>query len=158
MLSHRLATVADTRQLAQMRWDFRIEEAPGITLHDHDTFIDACTDFLTRGLVAARWAYWIALDQDLITSHIYVGRIEKVPKPNKLNDSFGYVTNVYSRPAYRGKGIGAQLMSHVLNWAREQDFENLIVWPSETSVNWYRRAGFIGDPEMLTYPVRPYVG
>jgi ribosomal protein S18 acetylase RimI-like enzyme len=80
-----------------------------------------------------------------------------VPKPNKLNDVLGYVTNVYTRPAYRGQGIGTQLMTHVLAWAREQDLESLIVWPSETSVGFYERAGFRGSPDMLEYGVRPYV-
>jgi GNAT superfamily N-acetyltransferase len=80
-----------------------------------------------------------------------------VPKPNKLDDALGYVTNVYTRPDYRGQGIGTQLMTHVLIWAREHDLESLIVWPSETSVGFYERAGFQGSPDMLEYAVRPYV-
>ena len=140
-----------------MRWDFRLEEAPGATRHDQATFLDACAAFLRQGLAEQRWTYWVAQEGSQIVSHIYIQRVPKVPKPNKLDDALGYVTNVYTRPAYRGQGIGTQLMTHVLQWAREHDLESLIVWPSETSVGFYERAGFRGSPDMLEYLVRPYI-
>jgi ribosomal protein S18 acetylase RimI-like enzyme len=140
-----------------MRWDFRLEEAPGPTLHDQTTFLEACVTFLRQGLAEQRWTYWIAQEHTLIVSHIYIQRVPKVPKPNRLDEALGYVTNVYTRPAYRGQGIGTRLMTHVLAWAREQDLESLIVWPSEASVGFYERAGFRGGSEMLEYTVRPYI-
>jgi len=67
------------------------------------------------------------------------------------------VTNVYTRPDYRGQGVGTHVMTHVLQWANEQELESLIVWPSEASVGFYARAGFRGNLDMLEYEVRPYV-
>jgi GNAT superfamily N-acetyltransferase len=157
MTIYRIATAADVDELAQMRWDFRLEEAPGATVHDHASFLQACTAFLRQGLREQRWTYWIAQRDSQLVSHIYIQRVPKVPKPNRLDDALGYVTNVYTRPAYRGQGIGTQLMAHMLQWAREQDLESLIVWPSETSVRFYERAGFRGSSEMLEYSVRPYI-
>jgi len=157
MTIYRVATEADVDELARMRWDFRLEEAPGATVHDQASFLQACTDFLRQGLAEQRWTYWIGQEDEKIVSHIYIQRVPKVPKPNRLDDALGYVTNVYTRPAYRGQGIGTQLVTYVLAWAREQDLESLIVWPSETSVRFYERAGFRGSPDMLEYSVRPYV-
>ena len=157
MTTYRVAIEADLDELAQMRWDFRLEEAPGTTVHGHSSFLDACTLFLRQGLREQRWIYWVAQQDDQIISHIYIQRVPKVPKPNRLDDALGYVTNVYTRPAYRGRGIGTRLMTYVLAWARKQDLESLIVWPSETSVGFYKRAGFRGSPDMLEYEVRPYV-
>jgi GNAT superfamily N-acetyltransferase len=147
----------DVAELAAMRWDFRLEEAPGTPRHDRATFLRACCAFLEKGLADQRWTYWIAITDAQIVSHIYVQRIAKVPKPNRLDDAFGYVTNVYTRPPYRNQGIGTQLMSHMLRWAREQDLESLVVWPSTESVRFYARAGFQGGSEALAYQVRPYV-
>src|SRR5262249_44992790 len=125
-----MATPADLDQLAVLRWDFRLEEAPGPTVHDQATFLRACVAFLQRGLAAGEWTYWIAVHDGLAVAQIFVQRIAKVPKPNQLDDSFGYVTNVYTRPAYRNQGIGSQLMAHVIAWARAHNLENLVVWPS----------------------------
>jgi GNAT superfamily N-acetyltransferase len=157
MTIYRMATEADVDELALMRWDFRLEEAPGATVHDQATFLAACAAFLRRGLTEQRWTYWVAQENTQIVSHIYIQRVPKVPKPNRIDDALGYVTNVYTRPAYRGQGIGTRLMTHVLAWAREYDMESLIVWPSEASVRFYERAGFRGSSEMLEYIVRPYV-
>jgi len=157
MTIYRVATEADLDELAQMRWDFRLEEAPGATIHDQASFLDSCAAFLRQGLREQRWTYWVAEQNRRIVSHIYIQRVPKVPKPNRLDDALGYVTNVYTRPAHRGQGIGTQLMTHVLAWARELDLESLIVWPSETSVGFYERAGFRGSADMLEYAVRPYV-
>ena len=157
MTIYRMATEADADELAQMRWDFRLEEAPGATVHNQASFLEACATFLREGLRELRWSYWVAEQDSQIVSHIFIQRVPKVPKPNKLTDALGYVTNVYSRPAYRGKGIGTQLMAHVLQWASEHDLESLIVWPSESSVGFYQRAGFRGGSDMLEYEVRPYV-
>lgn len=157
MITYRPATSADVAELAVMRWDFRLEEAPGTPLHDRETFLHACREFLYRGLAGRTWTYWIAADGAQIVSHIFIQRIEKIPKPNRLDGAFGYISNVYTRPAYRNRGIGSRLLAHVLQWAGEQDLENLIVWPSAESIRFYKRAGFIRSPEMMEYEVRPYV-
>jgi GNAT superfamily N-acetyltransferase len=157
LIEYRIAIEADLEQLAAMRWDFRLEESPGTPVHDRATFMMACVAFLTQGLASGAWAYWIARDAGLIVAQIFVQRIAKVPKPNRLDDTFGYVTNVYTRPAYRNQGIGSQLLGHVIAWADEQELENLVVWPSERSIPFYTRAGFRGGSEALELEVRPYV-
>lgn len=157
MTTYRIAAEADVDELARLRWDFRLEEAPGATRHGQATFLRACADFLRAGLREGCWTYWVALVDGHIVSHIYIQRVPKVPKPNRLDDALGYVTNVYTRPLYRGRGIGTELMGHMLAWAKAQDLESLIVWPSEASVGFYERAGFRGASEMLEYEVRPYV-
>ena len=39
-----------------------------------------------------------------------------MPKPERLDDAYGYVTNVYTRSGYRGQGIGSELMERVVAW------------------------------------------
>ena len=157
MLIYRVATDSDVSELATMRWDFRLEEAPGTPIHDRDTFLRVCRAFLQQGLADQRWTYWIATTDTQIVSQIFIQRILKVPKPNRLEDALGYMTNVYTRPAYRNRGIGTTLMTYVLQWAADQDLESLIVWPSTASIRFYERAGFRGGSEMLEYEVRPYI-
>jgi GNAT superfamily N-acetyltransferase len=121
MAIYGIATDINVAELAAMRWNFRLEEAPGTPVYDRDTFLPACHAFLQQGLADQRWTYWIARTEAQIVSHIFIQRIPKVPKPNRLKDALGYVTNVYTRPAYRNRGIGTALMAQVLHRAAEQD-------------------------------------
>lgn len=151
-ISIRQATEADVAQLAQLRWDFKTEEYH-TEKYSHDEFIAYCTKWLCEGLRSRLWTYWIACSEAEIVSHIFVYTIPKVPAPDNFNDSFGYVTNVYTKPLYRNKGIGTLLMKHVQLWAIEKKFELLIVWPSDESVSFYKRAGFKEPDLFLEYKV-----
>ncbi len=144
-----------------MRWDFRLEEKPGPTATTKAEFLDFCTAFMAAGMERGDWWFWVAEAETGTTASlvacICILIVPKIPKPNKLMDAYGYVTNVYTRPAYRNQGIGTQLMQAVVAWASSRDLENLIVWPSERSVPFYGRAGFVLDHEALSLSLRPSV-
>jgi GNAT superfamily N-acetyltransferase len=74
-----------------------------------------------------------------------------VPRPGRFSghNRYGYVTNVYAEPEVRGQGIGSRLLERVVEWAREQGLQFLIVWPSEESVRFYERGGFRASPDAL---------
>lgn len=156
-MRYRLATVEDAEALAEMRWEFRLEEAPGPTVHSKEEFLPVCMAFVAQGLREGNWHFWVAEDHGTLVSQICVQTIIKMPKPNRLDDRFGYVTNVYTRPAYRNQGIGSELMRHVVAWASACEMENLLVWPSERSVPFYARAGFSADGEAMALSLRDYV-
>jgi N-acetylglutamate synthase-like GNAT family acetyltransferase len=101
-----------------------------------------------EGLDQDTWVYWIAEDNGIL-ANIYIRRIRKVPKPQKLFAEIGYVTNVHTRSDYRNKGIGSELLKNVKNWAIENKIELLFLWPSERSVNFYGRQGFTNINEIM---------
>lgn len=151
MIQYRLATPADSAQLAQMRWDFRTERHPEAINMTRETFLEACTAFYQRVLSAERWTCWLAEEDDVILSTIFIERVERIPTPKSLISDLGYVTNVYTRPAYRRKGIGTELLKHVQEWARTQELDRLFLWPSERAVPFYQRAGFSMDSEEMEF-------
>lgn len=142
----RLATKSDTRQLAQMRWDFHNEDKEPITQTIED-FAKRFESFLGEALDSGRWFVWVAEVKGEIVSHIFVYVVPKVPRPSRTTDAWGYVTNVYTAPQHRGHGVGSKLMEAVVQWARSEELELLLVWPSDDSTDFYRRAGFIKSPE-----------
>ena len=56
---------------------------------------------------------------------------------------------MYAVPEARNSGIGSALLRHVTGWARERNLELLLLWPSDRSVPFYERAGFVRSPEAL---------
>jgi GNAT superfamily N-acetyltransferase len=142
-MDFRLATKQDIEPLIKMRWDFTLEDYPemgeGVAYHSFET---ECREFLEISLNSGRWFIWIVEERGEIISHIYIELIQKVPRPGRVTHPFAYMTNVYTKPEYRGKGVGKRLISTVNSWAHENQFEFIIVWPSETSIEFYGKNGY----------------
>jgi len=150
----RLAVEPDFPHLAQMRWDFRTETEPAEGALPEDKFTAAFINFLRQGQASGKWAFWIAEEDGLIIAQAFVQRIQKVPTPWLIQREIGYVTNVFTYPAYRSQGVGARLMEHVQEWARQQNLEMLILWPSQRAVSFYARCGFTHPSRLMEYQLR----
>jgi GNAT superfamily N-acetyltransferase len=138
----RLATKADIAALVDMRWDYTTDRAQR-TGKEYEQFRQYCATFLQRSLAGGLWAVWVAESHNNeIVSHIYLQIIEKVPKAKRLRNMFVYMTNVYTKPEWRGQGIGGRLLHEACAWSQENNLEFIIVWPSEEAVGFYARTGF----------------
>lgn len=150
-MNFRQATPNDFPRLAQMRWDFRttLRSTP-LPAGTEEAFIAVMLDFLEDAYHSGQWVMWLAEEAGEIVSHVYIERIRKVPRPTSFDCAYGYLTNMYTVPAWRGKGIGAALLQHAVNWAREQKLEMIILWPAKGREGFYERGGFIHEPEAMT--------
>jgi GNAT superfamily N-acetyltransferase len=151
-----MATIHDLAQLAELRWDFRNEDGTEQAVVDREEFLRTCRGFLMQGLEAGYHTYWIAEEAGEIVSQIFVHRIDMVPRPCKLRDLFGYITNNYTKPVYRRLGIGSELMRRVKQWAQDEDMELLLVHPSKEAVPFYERAGFSSENDVMELILRAY--
>ncbi|MBS1797430.1 MAG: GNAT family N-acetyltransferase [Acidobacteria bacterium] len=150
----RLADERDFAELARMRRDFREEDGAERAVVDESEFLEICVDFLRSN--AESCAYWVAAEAGEIVAHLFVQRVALVPRPCRPRDAFGYVTNVYTKPAFRGRGVGTELLKRAVDWARAEDFELLLVYPGERAIDFYRRAGFEPENEALKLVLREY--
>jgi GNAT superfamily N-acetyltransferase len=155
-MKYRTADETDVVALAEMRWEFQTEDNDSTPIVSKAEFVEICSNFLKQGLLQKNWVYWIAELEGEIVSHIFIQRVRGVPRPTWLNNAYGYVSNVYTKPTYRRQGIGTELMQQVLNWARHQEIDVLIVSISEESLTFYERAGFTAKNEWMECIIRNY--
>ena len=94
---------------------------------------------LWKAIQSDIWSIWVAEENGMIVSNIYIELIHKVPRPGRITHPFAYMTNVYTKPDYRGKGIGSKLISKINEWAKENKYEFIIVWPSDEGVDFTRK-------------------
>lgn len=134
-------TPEDIPDLIKMRFDFTAEEKE-VDSSQYEPFYKECLEFFNEIEQSHRWKIWVAEIDTKIVSHVYVEVIDTVPRPGRKKSPWGYVTNVYTIPGYRAKGIGGKIMDTINGWAKEYGLTFLMVWPSEASVEFYRRFGF----------------
>jgi GNAT superfamily N-acetyltransferase len=146
----RTATDQDLPSLAGLRNEFTLEGGPiGSPRED---FHAAFTEIVGSGLRDGRWTVWLAEVDGSIASHAFVGLIDKIPQPTRsVGSRVGYLTNVYTVPRFRNQGLGSRVLEAVKAWALAEDVELLVVWPSEESVVFYRRHGFVGESEPFVW-------
>jgi len=124
----------DALAVAGLRWDFRAEddgEAPAVT---REEFEAVYIEFFRKGRPEASRTHIVAAVSRQIVGHIVVQAVDMVPRPCKVVDQWGYVTDNYVRPIYRSRGIGRALLEEAIRWSVARDLELLLVWP--TSGRW----------------------
>ncbi len=148
----RRAMLADGAELARLRWDFSDE-----TLQERMPLAAFTAEYVAwfeRAMASGRWTFWLAVADERVLGTIFAETIDKVPRPALVGHRWAYITNVYVEPAYRNDGLGARLMRSVQAWAREEQLEFLLLWPSKRAVPFYLRAGFIRENDTLKWNVR----
>jgi GNAT superfamily N-acetyltransferase len=136
----REATPSDARRLAELRWEFRSGRAPNI--ETRDAFVERCAAWMARALAPeAAWRAWVAERDEVILGQVWLQTFQKLPNPTEEAEQQAYLSNLYVTPSERG-GVGSQLVSTVVAWARGQKIEYLVLWPSARSVTLYERHGF----------------
>ncbi|HEY8255714.1 MAG TPA: GNAT family N-acetyltransferase [Rhizomicrobium sp.] len=153
-LEHRIATPADLPQIADLRWRLRVDDQPVSDRGAYDRFV---ADFIR--ICSDEWrqdemVHWIAADGEHVLAVMSIAIIRKLPSPENLRGRWGYLTNSYVLPQARNAGVGQQLLAAIEAWARAEDLELLLVWPSERAYPFYERAGFRRYPDPLVLRLR----
>lgn len=148
-LVYRTATLADGHELARLRWIFSSAEAQ--QAEPLEAFIpNFLTGFLRPALESGLWAVFVVEQKPgRLIGNIYLQIIRKIPRPARRRNTYGYITNVFIEPEWRNGGVGGVLLEQVISWARERDLEFLVLWPSELSVEFYKRHGFSQGGEAM---------
>lgn len=71
------------------------------------------------------------------------------PYPGNLAGREGYLLNIYTRPAWRRRGMANALLVAMVAYAREQQLGKLWLHASSDGRAIYERFGFAGNPACL---------
>ena len=144
---YRLADANDVVKLSALLWE-QITEFDQVDNDLRDDYILACNNHIKHRLGTDLFCY-IAEKNGLIISHIYILITPKLPKIGRPNASYARLSSVRTIPDYRDMGIGSTLMDYVKAFCKTKNVEELIVWPSESSVGYYKRTGFCGENKVM---------
>ncbi len=150
---NRLHTHADFQEIAELRWYLKTEDLSSGEVPDRARFIENYTAHLRAQDETGQTSHWVLDTPQGVQGVATVRKIAKETSLDGMGGAWGYLTNVFLTPALRNQGRGTALLSDLVNWAREEGLEFLLVWPSDRSRTLYIRAGFAGadDPLLLEF-------
>lgn len=139
-VTYRMAGVEDLPALARLRWEMEVERKYATMDLDAYTraYIDALRDDIARGANVS----WLAEDGGEAVACVTLVWWNLAPNFSDAHRKRGFVSNVYTRPAYRRQGISRTLMTTLIAWAREHGLHRLILWASDMGRPLYEYLGF----------------
>ena len=85
---------------------------------------------------------WVAEDEGKIIATAAIVFMDFPPSFNNKTGRTGYVGNVYTADAYRGKGIAGQLLEKLEEEAKQRGITRLLLHASEAGRKAYLKSGY----------------
>src|SRR5262245_18316088 len=149
----RAARPTDAAALARLRYEFRAGlVAPG---ESKAAFVRRCRSWMAARLArGSAWRCWVIERGGELLGQAWLLHVEKIPNPGAEPEHHAYISNVYVRTAYRGRGLGGRLLEACLAWSRTHDVASVLLWPTRRSRSLYARFGFRDSRRLWERPAR----
>ena len=154
----RLATPEDADAIAEHRacmFDEMGEVPPGAFEILRAKSSERLRDLLARG----EYIGWLAIPTqrpDIIAGGAGVQLRAVLPHPlqranegNKIAEGrHAIILNVFTEPEWRRQGVAVLLLQRIIDWARAERLDRLVLHASEAGRSLYQRLGFVETNEM----------
>ncbi len=147
----RVAEEGDFLQLAEMKWLHCKEDDLDYGEHNLDRINKEkfISEFIQFFKANKDYKIFVVDNGKKIISAMFVYLIPKAPKPNGNAKYIAYLTNVYTRKEFRNKNIGTDLLNYIKQYLINIKCELIFVWPSNNSVNWYKKNKFYQENQIF---------
>lgn len=146
----RQAVNTDIDLLVQLRKTQLIDEGlpcvPDIT--------DQLHDFFQTQLANGHFIQWLAYDNDKIAATGAIIFYAFPPSNWNPTGLRGYIANMYTVPAYRGKGLAGNILDLLVQEARDRQVTKLFLYGSEMGKPVYTKYGFQLADAYMEYDIK----
>ncbi|MBO1755392.1 GNAT family N-acetyltransferase [Allobranchiibius sp. CTAmp26] len=145
-LTIRESRVQDWRAAGELRWAWDVEDGD-VPTYEHDDFVRTFADWI--GAHRATHTCWVAQEGEDIVGMAFLVRTPRPPRPSTGDRWVAEVQSVYVPARHRGRGIGGRLVDALLERARADGADRVIVHSRPKSIAVYQRAGFATTPLLM---------
>ena len=111
----------------------------------------ALKDYYKRHMADGTFVSWLAMDGDKIIGTSGMSFVEKPPYFGCPSGRIGLLSSMFTNPDYRRKGIAKELLSRVVNEAREYSCGTVQITASDMGVKLYTDFGFVHNDNFMQY-------
>jgi GNAT superfamily N-acetyltransferase len=152
----RRATCEDVETLIAMRVAM-FRELSGVSEPLPD-FVAATRDYLARSVPANGFLAWLAEAEGRVIATSGLVFFQRTPTPGGLSGRDAYLVNMYTEPAWRGRGIASALVERIVAYVREEtDACRLFLRAEDAARPIYARAGFTPEETVMAISFRRVV-
>jgi GNAT superfamily N-acetyltransferase len=146
-IRYRRADIRDVETLAVLRREFLLEVADAQP--DDTSILPNLRNWFQEKLANGDFSAFLAVVGDEVIASSGLVVHEHPPGIMIPNGREAYIMNMYTRPAWRGKGIASSIFRKLLEIAREKDCSRVALHALPAGRGIYEKEGFVaGDKEM----------
>lgn len=113
--------------------------------------VPALKDYYTRHMADGTFVSWLAFDGDDIIGTSGMSFVEKPPYFGCPSGRIGLLSSMFTNPNYRRNGIAKELLSRVVNDARNYGCVTIQITASDMGVKLYTDFGFVHNGNFMQY-------
>ena len=113
--------------------------------------VPALREYYMRHMADGTFVSWLAWDGENIIGTSGMSFVEKPPYFGCPSGKMGLLSSMYTNPKYRRMGIARELLSRVLNDAREYGCGTIQITASDMGVKLYADFGFVYNGNFMQY-------
>ena len=113
----------------------------------------ALLDYYNRHMADGTFVSWLALDGEKIIGTSGMSFVEKPPYFGCPSGKMGLLSSMYTNPNYRRKGIAKELLSRVVDEARDYGCGTVQITASDMGVLLYTNFGFVKNGNFMQYKI-----
>jgi GNAT superfamily N-acetyltransferase len=111
----------------------------------------ALKDYYNRHMQDGTFVSWLALDENKIIGTSGMSFVEKPPYFGCPSGKMGLLSSMFTLQAYRRKGIAKELLSRVVEEARQYGCGTIQITASDMGVLLYTNFGFVKNGNFMQY-------
>ena len=111
----------------------------------------ALRDYYDRHMADGTFVSWLALDDDTIVGTSGMSFVEKPPYFGCPSGKIGLLSSMFTAKEYRRQGIAKELLSRVVNEAKEYGCGAVQITASDMGVHLYTDFGFKKNGNFMQY-------
>lgn len=146
-ISYRKLTVSELDIFIKMRIDQLREEGS----KKESDLEPALRDYYTRHMADGTFISWIALDNEEIVGTSGISIVEKPPYFGCPSGKIGILSSMYTLKSYRRNGIAKELLSRIVNEARNRGCSTIQITASNMGAYLYSAFGFTKNNNFMQY-------
>ena len=113
--------------------------------------VPALKEYYTRHMEDGTFVSWLAFDGEKIVGTSGMSFVEKPPYFGCPSGKLGLLSSMFTNPNYRRKGIARELLSRVVNDAKEYGCGTIQITASDMGVKLYTSFGFVHNGNFMQY-------
>lgn len=113
--------------------------------------VSALREYYMRHMADGTFVSWLAWDGENIIGTSGMSFVEKPPYFGCPSGKMGLLSSMYTNPKYRRMGIARELLSRVVNDAREYGCGTIQITASDMGVKLYADFGFVYNGNFMQY-------